>query len=345
LDFVPQPYFLVKARTMSPNELALAENGNFLVRDRVRKVLELLAPGQCGFYPTCFAKTTEVTPWFLAVPKHQLPPGVKVDPKIPRCEACGEPRSAHGTQLVKPDFTPTAADLLRTNESEFEILKSSSWLSSEKSWSDWIMRGLFFSIRLIELLKKIEAKGLVSGYHCYAALSPEKSEKAWARQQAAFLEEQGIPMRAPGTVSAQDTKWFNGYLKTHGRTEPLSFDVKTLEKRIKHKLPKSYLDFVSRVGPVTFENVDQEQGFSATVLTPDDLEIAEYRKGVLATGDEQTDSVDGIMFARTEHGDCFCFDLKKGTKENAVVIFKHEYNAFEPYAENFAACIKRFAGE
>jgi len=46
LDHVPLPYFLVKSRTRSPNELAEAENGNFFVRERIRRVLELLALNQ-----------------------------------------------------------------------------------------------------------------------------------------------------------------------------------------------------------------------------------------------------------------------------------------------------------
>ena len=48
LDYVPQPYFLVRSRTMSPDELAPAYVGNFLVRDRVKRVIELLAPGHSG---------------------------------------------------------------------------------------------------------------------------------------------------------------------------------------------------------------------------------------------------------------------------------------------------------
>jgi hypothetical protein len=36
--------------------------------------------------------------------------------------------------------------------------------------------------------------------------------------------------------------------------------------------------------------------------------------------------------------------VQKGKKEYAVFLFKHEYNILEPYADNFAACIKRFAG-
>src|ERR1700691_2747824 len=44
LDHVSQPYFLVKSRTMSRNELALAETGNFFVSQRVRRVMDVLAP-------------------------------------------------------------------------------------------------------------------------------------------------------------------------------------------------------------------------------------------------------------------------------------------------------------
>src|SRR5437870_3334154 len=51
LDFVPEPYFLCKG-IETPAEMALGEVGNFFVRERVRKVLEAVAPGQCGFYPT-----------------------------------------------------------------------------------------------------------------------------------------------------------------------------------------------------------------------------------------------------------------------------------------------------
>src|SRR5262245_34511568 len=98
LDHVPQPYFLVKSRTVAPNELALAENGNFLIRDRVRRVLDIVAPAQCSYLPTCYKGMPDKTPWLLAVPRHQVVTG-KVSPSIPRCQACGEPRSAHpGTQ-------------------------------------------------------------------------------------------------------------------------------------------------------------------------------------------------------------------------------------------------------
>src|SRR5258706_6999194 len=90
LDHVPQPYFVVKSRTMTPNELAGAENGNFFIRERVRRVLELLTPGQCTFLPTCYESTTQLTPWLLAVPNYQVA-SANVNASIPRCDACGEP--------------------------------------------------------------------------------------------------------------------------------------------------------------------------------------------------------------------------------------------------------------
>ena len=57
LDHVPQPYFLVKSRTLSPNELALAGNGNLFIRQRIRRVLDVLASGQCSYSPTCYKGT------------------------------------------------------------------------------------------------------------------------------------------------------------------------------------------------------------------------------------------------------------------------------------------------
>lgn len=154
------------------------------------------------------------------------------------------------------------------------------------------------------------------------------------------LEASGIPLHADGTLSDEDAKWFREYLKTHACEVEPAWDIKAVERRLKTKLPKSYLDFVSHVGPVSFENVDELEGFTASILAPEELGIEgcsdEFE-------DEESRAVNGLTFATTGHGDCFCFDVQKNKKEFAVFLFKHEYNLFEPYAENFAACIKRFA--
>jgi len=345
LDHVPQPYFLVKSRTMSPNELAMAENGNFFVRERIRRVFDILAPGQCTFYPTCYNGTSEETPWYLAVPKHQVITA-KVNPSIPRCEKCGEPRSAHpGTQYVEYYFgQPSRGQPLGsgwTGESEYDVLKSSTWGSSERGWNLWISRDLFMSVRLLDLLKKIKAKGFCEAT-CGKPTLPDNDESIWIREKLNALETNGIPLHAAGTLSDEDTKWFRDYLKHHSRKMESAWDVKAIEKQLKFKLPKTYVDFITKVGPASFENVDEEEGFTASIVAPDELDCESYRAGILQA-DEETNAVDGVMFATTGHGDCFCFDVRKGKKEFPIFLFKHEYNVLEPYAENFAACIKRFA--
>lgn len=337
LDHVPQPYVLVKSRTTSPNELALAENGNFFVRGRVRQVLELVAPGQCSFFETCCKGTTETTPWFLATANQQIPTG-KVAEKIPRCEVCGEPRSAHpGGQWSEwipiPDKIPFGPD-----ETDCEVFVSSTWGSSERSHSVWISRGLYVSMRLHHLFKKIKAKGFDEAT-CDKPKAPNKQEMEWIKDKIKLIERSGIALHADGTLSDEDTKWFRNYLKTHAATELSDWDTKGIEKQKKVKLPKSYVDFIKQTGPTTFNDVDGQTGFTVSILPPNELDKTRFDEQL---ADEESRAVNPLTFATTEHGDSFCFDVQKGTKEYAVFHFKHEYSLLEPYAANFVSCIKRF---
>lgn len=344
LDHVPQPYFLIKSRTMSPNELAGANNGNFLVRERVRQVLDLLAPGQCTFFPTCYKGTSEKTPWLLVFPNHQVVTA-KVNPSIPRCAACGEPRSAHpGTQWSEMLFGRPPRDQACgegwTADSDYEVLKSSTWGSSERGWDQWISRNLYLSVRLLHLLKKIKAKGFDEAT-CQKPVAPDKEEVGWIKEKLQLLEASGIPFYPAGTVSDDDAKWFRQFLQSQARHKEMEWDIKAVEKRVKAKLPKSYVDFVNTVGPMSFENIDEQEGFTVSILSPTELGVDGYADDF---EDEESREVNGLTFATTGHGDCFCFDVQKSKKEYAVFLFKHEYNLLEPYADNFAACIKRFAG-
>ena len=344
LDHVSQPYFLVESRTMTPNELALAENGNFFIRERVRRVLDVLAPGQCTYFPTCYKGTSEKTPWLLCLPSHQIVTA-KVNPSIPPCEACGEPRSAHpGSQWSETLFGTPPCDQPKgtgwTSDSDYEILKSATWGSSERGWDQWISRNLFFSVRLLHLLKKIKAKGFYEAT-CQKPMTPDKDESAWIKDKLQLLEASGIPFHAAGTLSDDDAKWLRDYIKIHVREVELDWDIKAVERRVKAKLPKSYIDFVSAIGPTSFENIDEQEGFTASILGPNDLGLEDYAGEF---EDEESRLVNGLTFATTDHGDTFCFDVQKGKKEYAVFLFKHEYNLFEPYADNFASCIKRFVG-
>ena len=331
LDNVPQPYFLVKSRTMSPNEMAPAENGNIFVRDRIRSVLEVLAPDDLNFYPTTYKGTSDHTPWHLAVPKHQVVTA-EVDPSIQRCDSCGEPRSAHpGTQF---------SEWLWNHDSDHEALKSSTWGSSEMGWDKWISRDVFMSVRLFSLLRHIKAKGLDEST-CDKITSPNEDEATWIRTQLSLLADRGIQLHAPGTVADSDAKWFQEYLKDRAAALAPSIDWRSLEKTVKVKLPKSYKDFLGKIGPCSFKDVD-EQGFTVHVLPPTKLDFRSYRIGAIEAEDDKSNSVDGIMFAGTDHGDCYCFDVRRDRKECEVFLYLHEFNCFEPYAANFAECIKRF---
>src|SRR5262249_52333039 len=147
LDHVPQPYFLIKSRTISPNELALAQNGNFFIRERVKRVLDLLVPGQFTCFSTHFKGTSEATPWLLVVAKHQVV-AATVKPSIPRCAACGEPRSAHpGTQwsesLLKAPGGGRQAGSGSACELDYDLTQSATWGSSERGWNRWINRNIY----------------------------------------------------------------------------------------------------------------------------------------------------------------------------------------------------------
>ncbi len=333
LDHVPQPYYLRKSLTMTSSELASAAMGNLLVRDRVRRILELLVPGQCEFHPTCFTGTPDATPWTLAVPKHQVETAL-VDPAIPSCPTCKQPRSAHpGTQYAK---------WLWNFSSKYDVLKASTWGSSEEGWDKWMQRDTYMSVRLYHLLKKSGAKGLYE-QTCDKETTPDNQESDWIREKIALLNQNDLLLNAKGALSKNDAKWLQEYANRHASPQPFTWPIRSLEKSLGFGLPKSYVEFISKVGPLSFENVDGQEGFVAHVLVPEDLDCKSYRAGMLKADDEDTSSVDGLMFARTDHGDCFCFNLKKDRKEYRVFHYQHESNCFEPYAESFAACVKRFA--
>jgi ribosomal protein S19E (S16A) len=93
LDFVAKPYLLTRGFA-GPAETAPAELGNFLVRDRVRKMLEVAVPSACSFVPTAENKSKKpIQGWWLAVPTGVVDmPGLPLSSKKDgRCEKCGEP--------------------------------------------------------------------------------------------------------------------------------------------------------------------------------------------------------------------------------------------------------------
>jgi hypothetical protein len=195
IDFVPQPYFLVKG-VGNPKEMAPAEIGNFLVRSRARQILEAVAPDQCRFYPTHDLKTKEETGWFLAVPTTLIRTAT-IKSTVPRCPECGEAQVAHpGSHYQNaPGERPVAAipqDVFKSlNWSSYETIGEESpwyyknilgWTTKQPvppfQWTRITLgRELYFSIRLRALLKKLGIKGLsvCSGQDD----RPNREELAW----------------------------------------------------------------------------------------------------------------------------------------------------------------------
>jgi hypothetical protein len=354
LDHLAQPYLLGKGITR-PVEIDVAEVGNFFVKDRARKVIEIACPGQCEFHPTFDKKTKEQTPWSLAVPTWTIPIGT-VKAKIPRCPVCGEPRVAHWGSHYDQTLPETI---------ESDIAKSSEWISYESTGEEanwyymnvlklkrppetpthrWtrlkLARWLYFSVRLEQLLKALGIKGVVRSYSSKA--KPTEADMAWVEEQIKVLKRHGVSKAAPVANTKKVTTWFRGYLKKHAKQQAIEPDFTTIEALLGKSLPSSYKAFLSKVGPTTFRDVDDEQGFDASILGPGDMDTTEYRRGVLQVEDEDSARIDGISFATTGHGDCFCFDLGGPEPELPVYLYDHEKNCFEPYASSFESCLKRF---
>src|SRR5262249_45670576 len=121
IDFASNPYLLASGFS-SPAETWSALCGNFLVRERVRRILELAVPRSCDFYPTAELKAKQPTPWFLAVPKQVIPaPGLRLlEPE--RCSKCGEPKRGYDSYdeerkyIVLDKCDRTGADVFKSRE-------------------------------------------------------------------------------------------------------------------------------------------------------------------------------------------------------------------------------------
>ena len=373
LDFVPEPYFLAKG-TSNPNEIDLAEFGNFFVRQRCRQILEAVAPGQCHFFPTHDLKTKKETAWFLAVPT-TLVRTATVKPAVPRCPDCGEPKVAHpGSQYDFPSegslgerpfaMANSAAKMAGTVAQD--VFKSLNWSScatigEESRWYymhflgwkkqepsppyQWtrvtLARELYFSLRLQTLFKKVGIKGL-NVYYVYTE-KPNPDELAWVDQMQQLLVQQGLARKPPVKRSSGVEKWFSSFLKKNKSEGRAEADFAGLEKAHGVQLPPSYKEFISTVGEMTFQDMDDGEGFTVHILSPEKMNFQRFRKGNTEFEDEESREIDGIIFASTDHFDCFCFDLSNGP-EYPVYLFNDELGCFEAYTSGFKECIKRFSG-
>jgi hypothetical protein len=384
LESIAEPYLLAKGFA-APAEHSLAEVGNFLVRERMRRILALAVPGACTFHPTAEKKSKKRTDWFLAVPAHviEVPGMVEHDPKRERCKKCGEPKLGYQTYL-------RARHVAHKMTAGVDVFKSKQWYAGQTAedslkevnkyrkkekieplpWShygltppphpqrwtrDGVSRDLYFSVRLEQLLKKAKVKGQLVRLLDFEGVKPTDADLAWIDEKLALLAEHGLvdtPPKKPAKGRTRDdgtSRWFAQYLKKNAaKKKPAAapIDFAAIEKKHRVALPQDYKDFISTVGEREFEDVMEQEGFSAFVVTPKKLDFRDYRRGKMKNllFDEESLAVDGVMFAETEHGDAFVFDIAQRDPAGNYPIYwyDHEGNVLEPFASTFAACVRRF---
>jgi hypothetical protein len=209
-----------------------------------------------------------------------------------------------------------------------------------------LCRDLYFSIRLEQLLKRARIKGQLVRLLDFKDMKPSPEDETWIEEKLKLLvehgltEQQGLTERKTGSATQ---KWFRQFLQRNAKKRPLQYDIAAIETRQNLGLPKDYKDFISAIGPMSFEGVMETEGFTARVLPPPRLDFKNYRQGRVPDLDEEQSQIDGVLFAETEHGDAFVFDVSAKGDDYPVFWHDHEQNTLEPFAPNFAECIKRFS--
>jgi len=370
LDYVPRPYLLAKDYA-GQAETSSAELGNFLVRERVKCILEIVVPGACAFYQTAEIKSKKLTAWWLAVPNAKLPTIRWVhQPLPPRCSKCGEPRSDWGDKDEEMiNFDSGGVDIFKTLAWSGDALQSiveSDNRSLQKRgkpplpWSHWgidapphaeywtrdVDRDLYFSVRLEQLLKRAKVKGQLVRYLGYKDVKPSAADQLWVGEKYKLLAARGLTGSQKSTGSKPiraDKKWFHQFLIKNRVEKKQNIDFAVIEKKEKLFLPQDYKDFVVSIGVNTFADVNDMEGSTATLLIPAQLDFKDYRRGKLPDLEGDDAEIDGVMFATVDSGDVFVFDVRDKGPDYPVYFYNHEENTMEPFAANFAECIKRFA--
>ncbi len=335
LDSVTEPYLLGRGLE-KPVDLAPAEAGNCLVRPSVRTILEQVAPGECRFVKTVHFKTKEPTAWFLAVPQRMettaTPPANRE-----RCPDCGEPWCFH--------HYSESSDSWRSPSAPYEVFKSKNWGSPKAPFNSWTEdrpeifgRMLYFSTRLETLLKKLKIRGMVRSYDCKDL--PTAEDNIWVKQQLERLKGSSDIGNDAGQPAPPST-WFTDYLTKHAKAKAKPFDFGSLEKREGVKLPASYQDFAVRIGQKKFKNLNGDEGHELVIVPPAKLDFDTFRNPPEEGDDEAPKRA--IVFGETNSGDSLCFAISNKGADPEVFYHNHETDEFEPFAKNFAECIRQLA--
>ncbi len=288
INTVPKPYYILRRRIGIPQEIQVADLGNILVSKRVKRIIEILFPGQCIFHKTYTFEEKLLTKWWLAEVVHSEV-SAEISEGVKKCSHCNEPYSSHGTQQKYMNY-----DIV----SEYDIVKSKSWFScSEKDWKEtWISRDLFLSVRLINLLKKVKAVGIYQDADSnFKKLL--KEEKDWieeALQKIAAVDEKLLSPNDYARISENDIQKMKEVLLPHiGITD--NYQTNSSYQGFSLTEPLQLLAGIT--GEICF---DEKAG--ATLYTQNDWELGKRIK--------KTASVVLVTFARDQYGNTWQFDIK-----------------------------------
>lgn len=360
IDSVPQPYLLRRGVT-APGDFAVAQLGNFFVREKARKVIEVAAPGSCKFYATVHYKTGDVTDWFLAVPRTQVETAKLADGTV-RCKACHEPKIS--CRFDELQYEPPAADIFKSKQwIGSQTAENAKWYwmhilkvkkppkARKNQWTRIDMdRELWFSVRLSLLFKELRIKGFP--YRSLEQRRPRDAESVWIAAQmekltsgrgGAKTEERGTT-KATGAHSPSAAKWLTRFIAANTSTRPLSniSSLRAWTKKHDILLPKDYQRYATKVGRKKFRDLMGLEGLDVRIVGPNQFDVESLRRD---PPDDPADEAepDGLMFAIAINGDCLCFDLRSPATDYPVFCYDHEAKTFTPFAGNFAAAVHRLA--
>lgn len=158
-----------------------------------------------------------------------------------------------------------------------------------------------------------------------------------------MIEANRLPRQecTPTQLFVNLNRWFRSYLKPNAAKKPVEPDFARVEKEQRIELPPSSKEFIAIIGEKTYTDIDKDEGFTVRVLSPEKLDFVNYRKGTLEVTNEESKEIDRGMFAITDHGDCYCFDLSASSADYPAYLFDRELNAFEAFSRNFKEFIPR----
>jgi hypothetical protein len=143
--------------------------------------------------------------------------------------------------------------------------------------------------------------------------------------------------------SLSEQRWFKQFLKRNAAKGTKSVDFSTEETKHKLPLPQDYKDYVAKVGSKIFLNVNDIEVTETGILPPQKMDFKNFRRGKIPNLSGDDAGIDGVLFATTDFGDGYVFDVSVQGNDYPVYWYQHEENKLVSYAPTFAGCIKRFA--